>query len=228
MAAAGCGRVGFAAPEDAPADAPAPEYVRFAMDSVAAGSVLVAEPAEYSALCGPCPAVVPGHLGGAYHFDSTIALPLGHGELVSVARPFSIAIWLAPAASLPGLTSALAKPHDLTSVLDVVSLTVDINGLVSYESNSGGDVDAISAPGDVRGAWHHIAMTWDLARRRMYLDGVAVVETLGAFDDSALGLYLGSDLDNGAPLLGFVGDLDELRFYPRALDAAEIAALAQQ
>jgi signal peptidase len=70
--------------------------------------------------------------------------------------------------------------------------------------------------------WHHVAMTWDGAALRLYIDGdpadglqapgtprtTATAATIGHVDDDSM-----------------VGDVDEVAIFDRALSNAEIAAL---
>ena len=80
------------------------------------------------------------------------------------------------------------------------------------------------------GQWHHIGLVYALdgLQRRLYVDGVEVaVDT--AFVDGVLsdgGLYFGADNNLSATSLWF-GLIDDIRIYPMALTAEEIAVLAQ-
>lgn len=76
------------------------------------------------------------------------------------------------------------------------------------------------------GQWYHVAGTWDGSRVRLYLNGV--LDNTPATKAAPIGtdtrpVYLGgrsgsTDVTNGV--------LDDVRFYNRALTAAEVAALA--
>ena len=72
--------------------------------------------------------------------------------------------------------------------------------------------------------WHHYAYTYDGTNHRLYLDGMQRAMS-------------GTDPDNGPPTnvrLGaifnnaenFQGDIDDVRFYSRAISPAEVTALA--
>ena len=65
-----------------------------------------------------------------------------------------------------------------------------------------------------------------MARPALYVDGAPSVTATEPIDDSGLDVAIGGDLDAGAAVLFFDGDLDDLRFYARALDASEISTLA--
>ena len=84
-----------------------------------------------------------------------------------------------------------------------------------------------SASGYDDGAWHHVAFTRDQGTGRiaLFVDG----QLAGATTGSKRPLTTPEDLVIGRPRPGgpgFRGDLDELTFSDRALDAAEVAALA--
>ena len=74
--------------------------------------------------------------------------------------------------------------------------------------------------------WHHVAISWDLATKKIFWDGVEVAAQAGAteFDDSTI--RLGSDMDGAEPISLFPGALDDLELHDGALDDEEIAAAA--
>ncbi len=78
------------------------------------------------------------------------------------------------------------------------------------------------------GQWHYIGFVWDGSYRSLYVDGVMVAEdttfVAGMLSDG--GLYIGAskDLDVGT---FFSGLIDDVRVYNVALNAEQIAALAQ-
>lgn len=80
----------------------------------------------------------------------------------------------------------------------------------------------------VLGAWTHFAATWDGAALSMWIDGVLVgtmPSMLWQVDEHAV--TIGCDDDAPIGITHFVtGMLDDVRFYDRVLDEAEIAELA--
>jgi hypothetical protein len=87
------------------------------------------------------------------------------------------------------------------------------------------------------GQWHHLVGTYDRKAVRMYVDGVSV--GTGTPATSAIGyasftdkdLYIG-DYDGGRSICTdynghFVGDIDEVRIWNKALTAAEVASRYQ-
>ncbi len=75
-------------------------------------------------------------------------------------------------------------------------------------------------------AWTHIAITHDGSTVLIYLDGtlVTTATNAGALKPFAAGMLSVAGSDNGLDL--FVGQLDEIRLYNRALAAAEITTLS--
>jgi len=79
------------------------------------------------------------------------------------------------------------------------------------------------------GAWHHIGMVWDKSYRYLYVDGAEIARDAVSISytmpcDGGLYLGAGKTLDTGS---FFSGLIDDVRIYRRALNAEEIAALAQ-
>jgi len=88
--------------------------------------------------------------------------------------------------------------------------------------------DLLAAPDTLGAGWHHLAITWDAegGHKALYLDGVLVARAQGVALPTDVGevLRLGRFAAGG----GHSGvRLDELMIFNRALDPAEIAALAE-
>jgi hypothetical protein len=76
-------------------------------------------------------------------------------------------------------------------------------------------------------SWHHVAVSWDGSFKRLYVDGTSVAVAAAQPLDATQPLYIGGDLDVNVVDNFFVGSIDEVVFYDRALADDEIAALAQ-
>ena len=77
--------------------------------------------------------------------------------------------------------------------------------------------------------WRHVAVTFDsvAARARLYIDGVlkhTVAVPAGFVPDTTDDLYFGS---NGARDYPFLGTLDEISFYSRALSSSDVYSIYQ-
>ena len=84
-----------------------------------------------------------------------------------------------------------------------------------------------SPPGHADGEWHHVAFTRDrkTGRIALYVDGMLGGSAKGNKHalDAPPRLVVGGLQPGGR---GFKGEMDELRFYDRALSAAEVVALS--
>jgi hypothetical protein len=82
------------------------------------------------------------------------------------------------------------------------------------------------------GYWHHGVQTYDGSTGTLYLDGIMVsrVEIGRALALGPYNSFIGLDRQVGGPSIGgqnFIGYLDDVRFYNRALSATEVQALYQ-
>jgi hypothetical protein len=234
VALAGCGRLSFDPHSDARnADTNSltdtdliPDLIRFPMDDrPEIAGVLAAVPAVYAVPCTSCPIATGDHMvgTGAYQFDGTVRVVLGD---VLPARPYTVTVWIKPIATSP-FAIAISKPYDTTTLLDDLALTVYDTGF-SYEGAQGGQIITVSGNGDIRGAWHHVALVFDGSDRSVYLDGAFASSGAGPWETSGLPVAIGADLDVGAFAYPFTGELDDLRFYSRVLTPAEIAGVRNE
>ena len=106
----------------------------------------------------------------------------------------------------------------------------DVYSMYTYQSRLRFRLDGqdlISAQTFTPGEWLHVAMVYDGVDKRIYLDGVLDPATpqakTDAIDASSRAVHLGMREGENRR---FNGLLDDVRIYERALDAAEVAALA--
>ena len=172
-----------------------------------------------------------GLVGQAFRFDGVDDLiRIASGRTVGFAGAFSVDFWFNPTTTIGTSTPnqmLLAKGRYLEG---------GANAPVAIQV-LGGDgrllVRMPPAPALVSttdtwpaGTWQHIALTWDGARYRLYVNGS---EEAGL--DNAFSILASSDpitLGNadGFAAAGFAGLLDEPTLYNRALTPAEISALS--
>lgn len=212
-----CGRLDF--------DGGQAGIVRFAMDDDPAHGYALASPPVYSATCEVCPTSVPGKHGGGYHFDGTAHLELPTGVLVG-AMPYSIAVWANPDATDVFMTT-IAKPLSTTTTSDTLNLLIAPSGVVDMETTPGGEsLDYLPGVTVVTGGWHHIVATWDGTTKSIYVDGALDATEDASIDDTnEVTILIGADKDGLMYLSPFVGVMDELLIYDRALSSSEIAAM---
>jgi Concanavalin A-like lectin/glucanases superfamily len=172
---------------------------------------------------------VPGRYGSALGFEGREAecVSVPDAPSLQLSEEFTIEAWVKPEGPL------VADP--------IVFKEVEGEGGFSYAlgiglTNTGrpqgyidplgpGEQVAVTGPAVERGAWVHLAVSYDGGRLRVYIDGeMAASHTVGA-------LSLGSDgpLRIGcapAPSFeeAFEGRIDEVRLYERALGEGEVDA----
>lgn len=84
----------------------------------------------------------------------------------------------------------------------------------------------ISAASYFDGKWHHCAVTYDSSVTTFYIDGIKKVQTSGYVyktDPSSAFVAVGIEADTAG--WNFVGDLDDIYIYTRALSELQIKAL---
>ena len=228
LLAAGCGRVGFGtADADTSADSsnePMFDGIRFRMDvdPQQAGGMIIGEPGQYTVSCGNmCPTITAGVLGQAFRFDGTKRVPLG--KLIDASRPYTVAFWLHPDAEAAGATIVVpvSQALNLNSTVNELQLILKANNFVSFEGSIANAIVYTSSTVDIRNAWHHIAMVQKDMTRQLFVDGVMVGTKNGRWDTGSEPLALGSDLDSGRVVSTYLGEIDDLRIYHRALTNAE-------
>ena len=227
VALAGCGRWGFGAgdrPDAQPGDSGiAGLVVTYPMDNDPQAGGVVASSSELTGTCSPCPFPTTGHIGQAYSFDGTrrITLPPASSSLVGIA-PYSAAAWFRPA----GGGTIFAKPLSATDITNSSKLFMDATTLYWETASSSTMYEILGAPVVLSNSWHHVAITWDGATKRLYFDGTLVGTATAIPIDSTYPISIGLDLDRDLPVDTYQGGIDELEFYGRALDAAEVVSLS--
>jgi len=165
-----------------------------------------------------------GKIGGALSFDGVndyvITPPLGAGP-----AHVTLAAWIKPAAAGGIVFSELGQNAINTGWHDS-QIEVARSGVVKVCLWNGGHA-SISIGTVTFGTWNHVAMTYDGATMRGYLNGVLG----GSFNTVkhnpgtlyyAVGAADATNAGNGSY---FSGLIDDVHIYNRALSGAEIAAL---
>jgi len=233
----GCGRVGFDAlgdasthdvsPADAPADALDPSLVLwFPFDGSPNNVVDGATPQCFTA--GQCPTYVAGKVGMAAQFDGSMTcLELPDDGSTDVPT-FTLALWMHQPAN--GEFSLFAKLYQpATTVFDSWQIEDHSTQQYGFTTENAGNKDTQLVAGPAPGAWHHVAMSFDGATKRIYFDGAVASTTpeTVAVDYDTSNILIGCDVNNNTFIYPYAGLLDDVRFYNRALNDGEIATLAQ-
>lgn len=216
IALVGCGRIEFDPRVDEP-------ILHFAFDSD--GLLLDRSSGQHDATCTACPTGVLGRIGdGAASFDGT---KCGHVAVTPELKPstFTFTAWIRW--STAQNTTALSHPYmGATGVVNSYELTIGANPDQLTTIIYGAAYLQIPT---VPGEWHHVASVWNGSTSVMFIDGAYVGQVVGtsvAYDIDDL--LIGCDVDNGLEVSKLRGELDDVRLYDHALQAAAIAALAAE
>lgn len=104
------------------------------------------------------------------------------------------------------------------------------SGTVLYETGTSTTIEGYMGPVLPIGEWHHLALAWNAATtiRRSFLDGILLDTRSVMVETDAHPILIGADDNNEVTLVYQTrARLDDVRVYSRALDDAEIAALAK-
>lgn len=97
-----------------------------------------------------------------------------------------------------------------------------------WTSQSGGDISLTSPTVLSQDEWHHIAVCYQPTGARLYIDGkLSASASNSGYYPAAADIMVGDAID-GSGVDPFRGDLDDIRFYSRALSATEIGRIATQ
>lgn len=137
-----------------------------------------------------------------------------------LAASYTKAAWINPA-NLTGEKHIASGPNTSSTTAHALRL----NGAV-LEAGHGANLAYVASGAlGAAGSWYHVAVTYDAATTtmRLYVNGSLVatntsVPALAAGQPLTVGNY-------GGNTLGFVGDIDEVQLYSRALTATEINAI---
>jgi hypothetical protein len=100
---------------------------------------------------------------------------------------------------------------------------------ISFHFNKagGGEYQANGITPVLDGQWHHLAGVYTGGKVLLYIDGRLDAETeAGAVNTTTDPVYIGSRV-NSTSTRNWIGNIDEVRIYDRALDAAAILYLAE-
>lgn len=161
----------------------------------------------------------PGGWGGLT-FDGT-----NHVDVTFVAKPaaFTVAAWIKNNGASATFQCVFAWGHSAAGI--AVFRKTDVNQL-QYGEYDGVNFHSATSTQTISGGWTHVAMTDDGTTVSLYINGAAdgsgSVTTTPTLSVMALGAgrVVGSAHESG-----WIGQIDDWRFYNRTLSADEIAQL---
>ncbi len=174
---------------------------------------------------------IPGAFGNAMAFDGTNDYIDMGPNLDMPANNFSISFWFRQRNSAPPVVrQVLGKRWDHGGSQPGWNITQFNNTFYPRMSDGTSLVNIYSTPVPTDNAFHHMIVVYDRSRGeiRTYVDGTAVALVI---DISMLGStsYAGSFLLGAANFdkatNNFLGDMDEIAVWRRALDAADAQAI---
>ncbi len=179
-------------------------------------------------LLGDVPSVVAGRVGGALDFSST-TLANVEANVPFPGPAHTVSFWMRNDDPAPDQGVLCPTPTPLPEAPRYCLWLTNRSGPISLCINGGtGECWGVTRD-DLLGRWVHVVAVFvdgPTTMGRLYLDGVPVTMgcRFGTCDQSRTAqgpLLLGMNED----VYAWRGLLDEVRFYPRALDDTEAAAL---
>ncbi|MFO1461013.1 MAG: LamG-like jellyroll fold domain-containing protein [Verrucomicrobiota bacterium] len=167
---------------------------------------------------------VEGRVGNAFRFDGLAGSGVNLGRVPALQRSeFTVEGWLRRA-SAGSVSQSAEAGHILGADSGGWTFLLLKDGSLSFGRNDVSSVATSPVVLDVE--WHHVAVARTASEVRFYLDGQRVatrpyVETFNLDLDYSIGAIFPSGRN------AFQGDLDEIAFYSRILEDAEIAAIPQ-
>jgi hypothetical protein len=203
----------------------------YPMDTIAAAAASCMPDATGHGHDGACigdtPLLEPGVVGSAYSLDGATTIRIRDAVDLDSTAAFTIALWL----RLPTLGSAAQCPINRpfgTAVANSWQLCLTgmvtyfnvFDGMRSYQRDQPSPLSA--------GAWHHVGLLWDGSNVSLWIAGAKIIELAGAVTFDTNDIVIGADIDQGIPNAPYLGLLDDVRIYDRALTADEMHQLANE
>jgi hypothetical protein len=165
-----------------------------------------------------------GHFGGALEFHGIEGecASVPNSESLQLKEEFTIEAWV-KSDSLVGEPIAYKETEGYYSYWFGIALGEEGHPEATIAGSLGGEWD-VEAPDPIEaGVWTHLAVTYDGAHLRLFVDGekVATSAAPGATLESEGPLWIGCAPPNHET---FEGRIDELHLYDRVLGQAEVAA----
>ena len=172
-----------------------------------------------------------GNIGGALELDGTgDYVDCGNGDILNITQQVTLAAWVKA-------DSGFAYP-DWSGIIMRGGPNIDTFAL--YYNGPGRQIGfkttgtnpewmAVAAAGLFDDGWHHVAATYDGAKKIIYLDGeqIGTMDSTGSIETGTGRLLLGAGRDVIPPTHLLVGLLDDARIYDGALAQIEIQSIME-
>ena len=170
---------------------------------------------------------------GAVSFEFPTVTSVSYARILPLADPDSnerplipkqktIAAWVKMDGYRPNSNNTALLFYNNYDKRPIVTLN---NSKITFTEDGPDNSKSISAQGFVVGEWQHLAVTYDLATMRIFLNGNQVAQTSYVVPPTYR--------ERGGVSIGtypkfFSGLLDEMYIFPRALSASEVKGLMNQ
>ncbi|MFG6687678.1 LamG-like jellyroll fold domain-containing protein [Mariniflexile sp. HNIBRBA6329] len=140
---------------------------------------------------------------------------------------FSIEVWIKTELNSSGIQTILSKRNGASLNGNGYDLRL-VNRRISFNWNNGNSL--VSNYNINTDRWYHVAVTFDGATYKLYIDGIEVGTPVGGSAPSTnnFDCILGAMDQNGQPLYYFNGWMDELRIWNKALHVEHIRQMMNQ
>ena len=164
--------------------------------------------------------------------DTAVTLTDGAGRFIvpdfafDGVAPFSVEIWAKPAQANTDLGFVVDHTFYAEPQRAGWSLFVGESG-VAYDRWATVDIrTSLRRPALAANQWHHVVGTFDGTRQRLYVDGARIAEGTSdvALPSRASALTIGNQSCDCGGVNAFIGALDELAIYDKALTDTQISA----
>lgn len=200
-------------------------------DSPADGRVADASGKGHAATLVDGPIPVAGKLGGALGFDGRRAhVSVAHSASLSMTGPLTIAAWINPGTPRETIMArAIVEKWDPapTDGLSGYFLRLSTKGHAHFMVSDNGKYSEVSSVKPIPiDTWTHVAAVFEGPRVKMYVNGILDRTAPASFSPSASTGPLRVGMGGGGGSHYFLGAIDDVRLYSRALSLEEIARLA--
>jgi hypothetical protein len=219
--------------EDAPEQLPAGLIAWYQMETLDGGNqALDATGNNHTGTCSNCPGVAAGRIGNAFVFGAGDRIDVPHTAAFVLDTAFTIAAWVRFDAFPAGTAFAcpFSKPRG-SGTQNTWQLCIRGQpnrwAYLTEQSNGSQFLETTQSVPQL-GTFVHVAIVWTGTLKQLFVNGEMTGTTQSStaieFDDDSI--LFGADIDNGAQTAQFLGALDDLRIYNRALDATELGSLS--
>jgi hypothetical protein len=178
---------------------------------------------------------VAGHFGQGFELvqsDRSFGIRVEASDEIAKLQRYTVAAWIFRPSSRPSDYCAIISREVGSSDAEVFNMSISKDYLKAYGPDRNSDTGSVTTASSPTPAplnvWVHVAATFDGTTIRVYQDGV--LKGSDTYTDplptTSTPLYLATN-KNSSFDEPFLGVLDEVMLYDRALPAAAIAALAQ-